>query len=409
MRFFFSTRGSFIILICLLFLSLRLITLPSVLNFGSDAARDFLVTWQMYETKHPVLIGPPSEYTFHGRQFFFGPAPYYLILPALLIGHWDPIAVSYFLIVLNLAVLVTAFLIMHKSIKEKAVAYYFGIFCACTPLLVTYSQSYWNPYFMLPVSMLLVALLVHTKTQKKSSFIFLFIGLLFGLGLQFHYSFLLAIIVSIFWLFISKKMKLRTVGLLIGGFLIGFFPVILFELRNHFYNMNTLFLILTHPADSGTGFIINSFYLISLLPFLFYLLSVLLIKIKRPVTYMILAGYILLSVYIIFSPHMNKLSYSDAKQIAAKIERDHPTNFNVVDQLTGDNRATVVRYLVTVQGFVPLGVTQYPQASTLYVYSKLPLKIMLKNPVWEIASFLPYKKITTRQVADQIVLYKLQK
>src|ERR1700722_20127228 len=217
---FFSRPITFFLLISLFFLILRLFNLPSAVNFGSDAARDFLVTWNMYVTRHPVLIGPPSEYAFNGRQFFFGPAPYYLILPALLIGQWDPLAVSYYLIFLNLAIFIISLIILNKNIKEKSIMYYFALFYIFTPSVVADTQSYWNPYFMLPVSLLLVALIAKNKAKKQSLSCNLLIGFLFGLGLQFHYSFIFAIIVSCIWLYWGKKVVLREIGLLVGGFVI---------------------------------------------------------------------------------------------------------------------------------------------------------------------------------------------
>jgi len=410
---FLSRPITFFLLISLFFLILRLFNLPSVVNYGSDAARDFLVVWNMYMTKHPVLIGPPSEYVFNGRQFFFGPAPYYLILPALLIGQWDPLSVSYFLIFLNLAILIVSLVILNKNIKEKSIMYYFALFCACTPSVVADTQSYWNPYFMLPVSILLVALIVKNRVQKHDNyFLLLLIGFLFGLGLQFHYSFIFAIIVSCIWLFLGKKVQLLAIGLLLGGFVIGFSPLILFELRNHFYNLNTLLLIMTHSTGSTTGFIFNIFYLISLLPFLFYFVSMAFTKLDRInhlVSYVFFAVYILWSLVVIFSPHTYALSYPDAKQIAQKIEQDHPKNFNIVDQLTRDNRATAIRYLLTVHGFVPEGVTQYANVPTLYIYSKVPFNALVKNPVWEIKTFLPFTTVKTQSVSDNIKLYTLSK
>jgi hypothetical protein len=401
----------FWILICLLFLGLRFVNLSTV-NFGSDAARDFLVVWNIYTTKHPVLIGPPSEYTVIGRQFFFGPAPYYVILPALVLGNWSFLSVSYFLIFLNLVILFISLSILYRNIQEKLIIYYFAIFCTFTPLLVIYSQSYWNPYLMLPVSTLLVALIVKSRGQKNNSFLMLLIGLLFGLGMQFHYSFIFAIIMSCIWLFLNKKITLKSLIFLGGGFVIGFFPLILFELRNHFYNLNTMLLVLTHPASVNTGFIFNSFYLVSLLPFLFYAISVFLGKINkasRLLVYIFLGAYILGSVFVILSPHRYTLSYPNAFQLAKIIELDNPKDFNVVDQLSLDNRATPVRYLLTVQGFTPMGVTDYPHAKILYIYSKQPLKILLKDPIWEIKSFLPFKTSKTLNVTDGIFLYKLKK
>jgi hypothetical protein len=61
------------------------------------------------------------------------------------------------------------------------------------------------------------------------------------------------------------------------------------------------------------------------------------------------------------------------------------------------------------QGTEPQGVADYPQAQTLYIYSKEPLDSLLKNPIWEIKSFMPYQKATSLQVNETISLYKLEK
>lgn len=408
----FSRPLTFFIIIAFIFLVLRFFNIQNSINYGSDAARDFLVTWNMYVDKHPVLIGPPSEYTVNGRQFFFGPAPYYIILPALLVGDWDPLSVSYYVIFLNLAALLISLIILNKNIKEKTIIYSFALFCTVTPGIVTYTQSYWNPYFMFPVSLLLVALIVKSRVKKTNNLIFLLIGFLFGLGLQFHYSFIFAIILSCVWLFFGQKTKLQPLLLLLAGFVIGFSPLILFELRNHFYNLNTMLLVMTHPSNAGTGFIFNTFYFISLFPFFFYWLAVMLKKVMKQAPafiYIFWTIYIVWSLFIIVSPHSYALSYPDAKQLARRIEQDNPKNFNVVDQLTRDNRATPIRYLLTVDGFMPQGVTDYSDIQTLYIYSKQPLPILLKNPIYEIKSFLPFSKVKTEKVSDKIHLYKLTK
>lgn len=412
MRNFFLQPVIFILLIAFCFLSLRLYNLTGAVNYGSDAARDFLVTRNMYITKHPVLIGPPSEYSFNGRQFFFGPAPYYLILPSLVLGHWDPLSVSYFTIFLNLVVLLFSLIILMRSIKDKSVVYYFALLCTFTPAVITYEQSYWNPYFMLPVSTLLVALIVKSNNKKNINQLLFIIGILFGLGLQFHYSFLLAIIVSCFWLFYNKNTKIHSLVLLLAGFIIGFLPIILFELRNHFYNLNTIFLILTHPTSTSTSFIFNIYYFISLLPFILYWLSILLTKLSRVSRLFVYSFFVIVIFYSLvtdFSPHVYALSYPEAKEIAQKIVQDKPKDFNIVDQLTGDNRGTSIRYLLTVQGNMPQGVIEYGNVRTLYIYSKVPLKDLLKVPVWEIKTFLPFSKAKKFTVSNNIYIYRLEK
>ncbi len=123
---------------------------------------------------------------------------------------------------------------------------------------------------------------------------------------------------------------MRAIALLVVGFVIGFFPLILFELRNHFYNLNTILLILAHETNTRANFIFNTFYFISLLPFFFYIVSIILRKLDRirpAITYIFFAVYILWSVGFIFSPHVFPLSYPDAEQLAQKIEQDHPKKF----------------------------------------------------------------------------------
>src|SRR5476649_2091016 len=95
-----SNRFYLYLALIFLFICIRFIHLPQSFNFGSDEGRDFLATWNMYTHRQVTLIGPPSEFTIHGRAFFFGPAPYYMILPALVLGNWNPLFVSYFLIFL---------------------------------------------------------------------------------------------------------------------------------------------------------------------------------------------------------------------------------------------------------------------------------------------------------------------
>jgi hypothetical protein len=113
--------------------------------------------------------------------------------------------------------------------------------------------------------------------------------------------------------------------------------------------------------------------------------------------------------FVIFTPHSYSLSYLDSKQLATEIEEDNPKNFNIADQLTGDNRATILRYLLTVQRFAPQGVTEYTNVKTLFIYANVPLSILLKNRVYEIKSFLPFKSVSTSEISDHIFLYKLRK
>lgn len=408
-----SKRKILLLLLFLLFIGIRLFHLSERVDFGPDQGRDFLVTYQIYLDKQIKLIGPPSEYTLYGRQFFFGPAPYYFILPALLMGQWNPLSVSYFIIFLNFAVLIIAVILLNKYLKEKLIVYAFTFLCCVTPLFVEYSQSYWNPYFMLPISLLLVPLLTMSKYKPSNSLIFfIIIGFIFGLGMQFHYSFIFAVILGVIWLMVNKKITIKSSLSLSVGFVLGFLPLIIFELRNNFYNTNTFLLLLQSSTHVHTDFSLHAFYFISVLPFFFFILSWVVVERFRVDHNLLYAGlivYALISILIISFQHTPSLSYSTLKQISQVIHQDHLTEFNIVDQLTGDNRAMALRYLLTVDNSEPLSVTEYPKVKLLYVYSREPIALLLKNPVWEISSAKIKTVTQIWRINKDIYLYKLTK
>jgi hypothetical protein len=385
--------------------------LPESFQFGSDQGRDFLAVWQMIQDKKPLLIGPPSEYTINGREFFFGPAPYYIIMPALLAGNWEPLTVGYWLVILNTFVLFVSLIILDRHSTNRFIIYCFAILYTFAPLVVSNAQSYWNPYFMVPVSLLLLAFLVKSK-HGSSKELYVSIGFLFGLGLQFHYSFVFTILIGLVWLSLHNKLLPKTVGIIISGFVVGFLPLILFDVRNHFYNLTTIIEVFTNKAGPFTGFTFNSFYFLSLLPFILFGLSVLVALLHKALprfTYVLLGIYILWTLFFILPIPKQDLSYQKLQKLAEVIKADNPTKYNIVDQITKDNRAMALRYVLTAKGLPPQGTEQYPQAKVLYIYSNQPLEFLLKNPVWEISSFLPFEEISTKKVDDDIFLYKLSK
>jgi hypothetical protein len=400
-----------IVLVFILFICIRFIHLPQSMGFGSDEGRDFLTTWRMIENRDFAVLGPPSQYSLNGRGFFFGPAPYYTILPALLAGNWSPLFVSYYLIVLNAVILLISLYLLRRQVKDKWVLSLFAFFCIFTPIVIDYTRSYWNPYFMFPISLLLLPLLVmskHIQTQKK--YFFGLIGFLFGLGLQFHYSFIFAIVIGVIWLLINRKLSIVSLVTLMAGFILGFLPIIVFELRNNFYNLSTLFLVFTSSAASQNQFSFNGYYyLISLFPFFFLFVSLILVKLKKSILLLLLGIYVIWSLFTVLQIKKYVLDYPTLQSLSASIESDNPRDFNVVDQLTRDNQAMALRYMLTVHGFTPHKEGDYQSAHVIYIYSQEQLEDLLKNPIYEIKSFLPFKTVATWKIENEIFIYRLEK
>ncbi len=396
-----------------LFILIRVVGLTESFGFGSDEGRDFLTTWNIYKNSEITLIGPPSEFTVSGREFYFGPASYYVILLPLIISQGDPVFVSYFLVILNALAFLFALFVISKYLKDKFILYSFAIILTFTPPLIQITRSYWNPNFMLPTSLILLGLLLIARYRKSNHPLLIgMIGFILGLGLQFHYSFIFAIAITFGWLIYKRQMKLLQFAAILAGGILGFLPIILFELRNNFYNIRTFLLVLTQPGDFHSDFHLSSFYLISIIPFVTLLSCYALHRtmgVNKRIVYLLLTLFIGFSLFQIATTPQYIFNYPTLKKVAEIINKDNPTQFNIVDQLTRDNRAMALRYMMTIRDKAPLGVMDYPHSKTLYVYTQEPIKDLLKAPVWEISSAMPLQVTDYWRVTDKITLYKLVK
>lgn len=162
----------FFSLILISFLGVRLFNLQEHIIFSSDAGRDFLVVRDIYMSHHVTLLGPPSEYKVEGREFFFGPAPYYVILPILVVSNWNPVIVSYFLIVINFVAFIYLLVVLYRYNRQPLVTGICALLFTLSPTLILYSQSYWNPYFILPISVCIVALLIRNIHKPYATNLF---------------------------------------------------------------------------------------------------------------------------------------------------------------------------------------------------------------------------------------------
>lgn len=400
------------VIAALIFIGLRLFHLEERVNFGADQGLQLLQAFDWYQNRTLSLIGPYSSFTVEGRHFFFGPAPYYLAMAVLAPFNWHPLAVSFFLIILAcLAVLAATFAV--KRISGILAAGIFFLLNAITPFTIEHTRFYWNPNFLYPFSLIILALLVW-PLKKVSLKYTLLAGLLSGFSLQFHYSFLLAVPI-IFYLLINKRMSGKHIFYFFTALLLGFFPVILFELRNNFYNLKTIILFIT-STDKSTPIIFQNYYLLAVLPFIFCAISIFLSKLKDKRILIILlfsfTGFAFWQILptpksAFMSP--NGWNYLKLQKAVNIVLQESKTEYNIVDLLSGDSRAMAMRYLLTIAGDPPLNVEQYPSAKTLFIYSRITPQEILAGSMWEIDSLKPATLSATWQLSDGINLYRFDR
>ncbi len=245
---------------------LRLYKIGDYLTFLGDEGRDVLIVKRLIVDHDFVLLGPTASV----GGFFLGPMYYYFMAPFLWLWKLDPVGPAVMVALFGIATIYLIYRVgkdfFHPFVGIVAAALY-----AVSPLVIAYSRSSWNPNLVPFFSLLLIYFLWKFAVDKKYTSIF-FIGLICGLGLQFHYLFSFLMIFTVLFLALdillltAKKKtlleKLReylSIGIVgIAGFVITFSPFILFELRHQF--PNTQALIKFFLAGNETGFTPGKFF-----------------------------------------------------------------------------------------------------------------------------------------------------
>lgn len=211
-----------------------------------------------------TFLGPQIGH-FHGSSFYLGPLYYYLLLPFILLTHLDPIGSVIPIIFSKMA---TAVLLYFST--KKIFGYQTAIFTA----LIAAISPYWidslgfpsPPYFILPLVSLIILIVAFSNDLqglKKGRFIFpafFFLGFLSGLNANFHYLALNTQPALIAHAYIQKN-RYKKILLIIGGFLVSLFPIIIFDIKNKFFltNQLTSFFSSGYIETSEASFINNFF------------------------------------------------------------------------------------------------------------------------------------------------------
>ncbi len=381
-----------------------------------------LAIYDIVHNHELTLLGPPSSFALPGgRMFFFGPLIYYVPIPAVIMFGWNALVISYYLILVQFG----AFMILLYALKRRfgfKTAIFFGIIFALSPTMVNFSRFLWNANLLIPICCLLLAahLFLPATGRIKNFGLILAIGILWGLGFQAHYSFVIVSICSFIALVRQKLVSLKHLVLIVLGFCIGFSPLIVFDLKHRFYNAETMVLYLLsqiNGKNSAPGSWAIQYFLF-IFPFAFFGAARLLNRIwqsKRIIVIPILVVYIYWSLsQLLPKPSHGYLTPEGLSYTVLSSMRDHIISENkpdssVIDVITGDARASYLRALLTYSGHPPTGVSEYPIAKTIYIVSKTPLKEVLKSDQWEVRASANSKFVKQWNYPYGVYLFELSR
>jgi len=223
-------------LVVLLGIFLNFYRLRETQNFFWDVARDMEVVRKMIVDHKWTLLGPTSSIGFGSQQeSYFGPFYYYLIYPALILSKLDPVGPAYLTAIFGTSAAVLLYFFLLKLTHHRWLSL-LGLFIyLISPLSVEYSRFPWNPNFI-SFFVILLLIIVEAFLRKGKMLLVLGIGFISGLIFQLHYismGIISAIFISL--LILKPKKIILTLFNFVFGFVVGIFPLVLFELRHNFF------------------------------------------------------------------------------------------------------------------------------------------------------------------------------
>lgn len=391
-------------LVSLLYLFLRLNQLESRITFHIDQGIQLSEAYQMVQTHHLSLIGPMViSKIFEGRGFFIGPFYTYILTIMGIISRWNPLTITILLIAFEFLSLLLFIFWLYKNYSSLGVILLFFL-VATTPFLIEHSRFFWNPHFLLPLSLLLIYFLENKK--------YFFAAIVLGFGFSFHYSAILWVFPIFIYLFKNHERLIKYL-IFIPGFVLGNLPFFIFEVKHNFYNIRTMLLVFSNTNKAGE---ISAYYFVfPLFAFFMFLLVIVYNKSK-------FSFYLILSIAIIFNIYYKfKLqeripigmplgwTYPIQKKVEKLITQDGcPLKYNIATTISGDTQAHDLRYLLTVNHCQPDTVDNYPYDLTIFLIAP-PSRPPLTETVWEINSFKPFTVKSMVKLNDQVILYRLEK
>ncbi|MBI3956045.1 glycosyltransferase family 39 protein [Candidatus Gottesmanbacteria bacterium] len=265
----------FVVIILALAAYLRLYNISGYMTFLGDEGRDVLVVKRMLVDHKWTLLGPTASV----GGFFLGPIYYYFMLPFLWAWRLDPTGPAVMVALFGVA---TVYLVYRagRDMFHPWIGFVASALYALSPVVIAYSRSSWNPNLVPFFSLLTMYLLWKYAKGRKIRNIF-WAGVSMGIGLQLHYLFLFLFPVAAIWLLLNRKVGARLRSWVFGavGFVIGYAPFLLFELRHGF--PNTLSIIQFVLAGKDTG-LVGEKYRVIIQDVLFRLVGRLVIRLPQP-------------------------------------------------------------------------------------------------------------------------------
>lgn len=220
---------------------LRLYRLDTTMQFFGDQGRDALIARAILLNKDPAFIGPQTSI----GNMYLGPFYYYFMVLPLLLTYPLPTGPAYAVALLGILTLWLVYFFGKQMFGERIALIAMSLY-AVSPVIITYVRFSWNPNIV-PLFALCSVWLVWKALEKKDS-AWIGIGAVSAVLFQLHYIALTLIgAVGLVWMWVfvhqcrARALRRSFVFSTLTAiflFIASLLPLVLFDLRHDFLNLN---------------------------------------------------------------------------------------------------------------------------------------------------------------------------
>lgn len=395
----------------LIFIFVRSIYFTKYLNFSLDQATFSLKSLEIYTNKTLTLIGPSLSLNLNGRHIFQSSITYYFQLIFLMLGNFDPIYSSY-IFMMFCSIMIIPLYFGVKLLINKNIAFTVIIIYTFLPYFIDYTRFLWSPNYQLSLIPGLLLFMGLFKAKQKTLYFFI-ISLFSALLIQIHYIFIAISLGILLYYLLTIKKKVLYLLIYFLGHLIGLTPIIFFEIRNHFYNLNTAVLFIKNykqVLESNSG--ASSHYL---LPFSLFAIIIFLSFVKNIINFkfnIIIALFLLTITLNLYSKKPENAygmaqdwNYLNEKKVYDIIRAENLNSYNIAN-LVYDTKANVQVYLHAKNG-VKIENENYETNKYLFVINNGDG--YMNNGAYEVNRFKPSVEINKWPLNSIYTLYLLKR
>ncbi len=231
---------------------LRFYRLPEYMTFLGDEGRDALVIKKMLVEHDLPFIGPPASV----GNIYLGPLYYYMMAVPMAIFWLNPVAAAGMVAFVGVATVFLTYYLARQWFGFIPAVFSASLY-AVSWVAIIYSRSSWNPN-PVPFFALLMVLGFYKSRQKRDYRWLVLSGGALAAAIQMHYlSLILVPVFAAFWLFELKKKEGKNFlkGTIMAkiAFLLLMLPLVLFDLKHDFLNLNA-FISLFNSGGGSISF-----------------------------------------------------------------------------------------------------------------------------------------------------------